>query len=555
MTAFDDIYNSAVFERIRKINRALFPAAALILLFFSSEYNYLLFHAIVEFFAIVVAWSIFVITWNSRHVMDNAYFLFMGIGFLFIGAIDFLHVLAYKGMPIFKGYDADLPTQLWIAWQILLAFTFAAAPAYMKHQFDEKAVVTLYAIVCSFLVLFIFKGWFPHCFIEGAGLTPFKKITEILTSVVILASLIPLWRSSHLFSRKVIKMTTYGLLAAAGGKTAFIFYVDVYGLSNLIGHYLMVISFFFIYKAIVETGISQPTDILFRKLKSREMELETAGRSLRAATEELEEIIDIRTRELQAANIQLSNEICEHHETESLLKRRNEELEAMYRRLDDFTRIISHDLREPLRGIYNYTRLMIKDFSDRLNPEGCSLLEDIAELAGRQEERIQAVIQYSRIDLADPKPVDTDLSKVLEDVIEDLRFLIDDACAEIRVVDTLPAVTCDRNLISVVFTNLINNALKYNDKEKKRVEIGYQRKDHMVELFCRDNGLGIDSEDYGLIFRMFTRVHEPHEYGGGSGSGLTIVKKIIEHHQGRIWVDSVPGQGSVFYFTLPDKME
>nr|WP_277876037.1 ATP-binding protein [Chroococcidiopsis sp. [FACHB-1243]] len=121
----------------------------------------------------------------------------------------------------------------------------------------------------------------------------------------------------------------------------------------------------------------------------------------------------------------------------------------------------------------------------------------------------------------------------------------------IRIPRCLPTIECDPVLVSEVFSNLMSNALKYNDKTDPWVEIGYEeRSGGSPILYVRDNGIGIQTHHHETIFKLFKRLHSQDKYGGGTGAGLAIVKKIVELHTGRIWVESVPGAGATFYFSL-----
>lgn len=158
---------------------------SLIGLYLASLYNYLLFHSLAELFSIIIACSIFLMAWNARHIMDNNFMLFLGIASLFVGGIDLVHTLAYKGMNIFPGYDANLPTQLWIAARYLHSFSILSAILLMRRQFKPRAVIMPYLVVTVFSLLSIFV-WpiFPDCYIEGEGLTSFKIISEYIISLI-----------------------------------------------------------------------------------------------------------------------------------------------------------------------------------------------------------------------------------------------------------------------------------------------------------------------------------------------------------------------------------
>lgn len=531
-------------------------------LYACSRYDYLLFHSIAEMFSIAVGWSIFIVAWNARKVTENDFLLFLGIGFLFIGVVDLLHTLSYKGMNVFPGYDANLPTQLWVAWQYLLALAFLVAPGFIRHEMKTSVALGGFAAITAALVASIFGGVFPDCFIEGVGLTRFKKASEILTAVMLLASAGLMWRCRNRFSPKVLKLLVAAVLVAVCAKTAFIFYVSVYGFSNLVGHYLMTISFLLIYKAIVETGISTPSEILFRELKTRETELKATGKALAAATDRLEQQVAVRTRALERINRRLKKEVQARKEAQELLFRRNLDLEEINRELDDFAYMVSHDLREPLRGMFNYAGMLMEDYSGRLDGDGRVMLENMAKLAKRQEAQIAAILRYSRIGRKQPDMSWTDMDGLVREVLEILGPSLEACRTTVRVFGPLPAVRCDRELMAEVFQNLIVNAMKYNDKSEKRVEIGCHDTRRWAQavffpeaggaiggivFFIRDNGIGIERKHYENIFKIFKRLHGRNAYGGGTGAGLTIARKIIDYHGGRIWLSSVPDQGTCFF--------
>lgn len=236
-------------------------------LYFASLYNYLLFHSLVEIFSIVIACGIFMTAWNSRRFLNNSYLFFLGIAFLFIGALDFLHMLSYKGMAVFPDHGADLPTQLWIAARYLQAVSLVCAPFLLWRRTDALFVFSGYSLVTFLLIFSIFTGLFPSCYIEGTGLTPFKKVSEYVISAILLFSALLLLRYRGEFEPKILRLIIWSIILAIGSEFSFTFYINVYGLFNLVGHYLKVVSFYLMYKAIIETGLREPYNLLFRELK------------------------------------------------------------------------------------------------------------------------------------------------------------------------------------------------------------------------------------------------------------------------------------------------
>jgi two-component system, chemotaxis family, sensor kinase Cph1 len=259
----------------------------------------------------------------------------------------------------------------------------------------------------------------------------------------------------------------------------------------------------------------------------------------------------------------------------------NRELENSIQELDSFAYAASHDLKEPLRGIHNFSNLLLKGYAEVLDEVGQSRLRTLIRLTRRMESLIDALLKFSRLGHAELHVQPLDLNQLLNQVLEDLPISRPDMQTEICIPRPLPTVHGDPVLIYEVLINLISNAVKYNDKPQPRIEISYidgkqewgnvnesisrwvdgSPPSHSLShppshpstpytFYVRDNGIGIRERHLNSIFRLFKRLHEQHLYGGGTGAGLTIAKKIIERHGGQIWVESTYGEGSTFYFTL-----
>ncbi|NBD36882.1 MAG: hypothetical protein GVY30_12910 [Chloroflexi bacterium] len=246
-------------------------ALLIIGLYLTSLYNFLLFHTLVEIFSIVIAYSIFVLAWNSQRWLDNNYLLFIGIAYLFVGGVDLLHTFSYGGLQIFTSYDSNLPTQLWIAGRYLQATSLLIAPFFMHRKLNPHWILAGYAVVTGLLVASIFGGIFPTSYIEGVGLTPFKKISEYIISLILILAIWTLWQEEHHFDPRVLRWLILSLVFTIGSELAFTFYIGVYDFSNLIGHYFKIAAFYLIYKALIQTGLRDPYALMFHNLnRSRE---------------------------------------------------------------------------------------------------------------------------------------------------------------------------------------------------------------------------------------------------------------------------------------------
>jgi len=249
-------------------------AGLFVLMFILSRNNYVLFHSFIEMFAIVTACGVFMIAFHSRAYVQNQFFILIGISFLFVACLDFLHLLAYKGMGVFPGNDPDLPTQLWIASRYLHAISFLAAPVFLSVTVKIRNLFFIYTTVTICLILSIFL-WevFPACFITGSGLTPFKIVSEFVISVILLIAIISVSGNKERFDKSVFSLFIASMLTTIASEMAFTLYTDVYGFSNFIGHILKLIAYGLIYKAVIHTGLKRPYDLLFRELKQNEEEL------------------------------------------------------------------------------------------------------------------------------------------------------------------------------------------------------------------------------------------------------------------------------------------
>jgi len=276
--------------------------------------------------------------------------------------------------------------------------------------------------------------------------------------------------------------------------------------------------------------------------------------ALLAAKGALEERVEERTRAL-------AEELRERRRAEAELELKNRDLEASNRELDDFAYIASHDLKEPLRGIHNYAGFLLEDYQDRLDEGGRDKLETLMRLSGRMETLIDTLLHFSRVGRVDLAWSEVDLDAMVRELVDSLQPSLAPAGAEVCLDTPLPTVRCDRARIDEVFRNLIVNAVKYNEAATPRVEIGALPPGSQAGgevpppeagpvFYVRDNGIGIPARHQQVVFDIFKRLHGRDAFGGGSGAGLTIVKKVVERHGGRIWLESSPGEGSTFYFTL-----
>jgi len=264
--------------------------------------------------------------------------------------------------------------------------------------------------------------------------------------------------------------------------------------------------------------------------------------------EELAEGFNRMAGELKGLYTNLENKVKERT---AQLAEANEALAGKNKELDDFTYIVSHDLKEPLRGVKAFTKLLMEDYSGRLDDEGKKYLKTISDSSTRMGRLIEDLLNLSRIGRIRNIEPGVDFNELLSDVKKNLVYALEEKKVNLTIRPDFPKAACDRIRISEVFSNLVSNAIKYTKKDISPViEIGWSDKKDLYEFYVKDNGIGIEKQYYDKIFQIFQRLHAKGEYEG-TGAGLTIVKKIVENHGGKVRVESEVDVGSTFYFTLP----
>ncbi len=247
---------------------------------------------------------------------------------------------------------------------------------------------------------------------------------------------------------------------------------------------------------------------------------------------------------------QSSEELRKAHDVLELrVKERTAELARSNAELEQFAYIASHDLQEPLRMISSYVQLLERRYKGKLDRDADEFIVFASEGALRMQRMINDLLAYSRVGTRGKSFVEVDLEVVLAQALENLHLVI----KEKKVVvthDPLPAAYGDGGQLTQVFQNLMDNAVKFRREEAPRVHISAELKGKEIICGVSDNGIGIAPEFVNRLFVLFQRLHTRKEYPG-TGLGLAICKRIVERHGGKIWVESKPGEGSVFYFTIP----
>lgn len=462
--------------------------------------SYLLFHSLAELFSIVIGISMFAVAWNSQRFQRDSYLMFLGATFLSVAGLDLIHMLAYKGMGVFPEHGPNLATQLWVAARAMEAVCLASAWAVIGRRFSPWLVLGGLGAIFVLLLASIF-AWrvFPVCFVEGVGLTPFKRISEYVICLILLGAIVGLlWRRQAL-EHKVLCLLVAAMVVTIAQELAFTLYQDPYGAWNLAGHCLKIIAFFLIYKAIVETGLARPYDLLFYDLNNAKLAAEQAN----------------------------------------LAK-------------DRFIAALSHELRTPLAPVLALGSSLAGD--SRMPEDLRQDAEIIRRNVGLEVALIDDLLDVTRIangKLAlDRRPIE------LAGIIRDAAAICE---PDLRVkghtltIDTPGApylLEGDSPRLHQVFWNLLRNATKFTPPGG-RITIKASVSDGAVNVSVSDNGIGIPPAAIPRLFAAFEQGERGSGFGG-LGLGLAIAKGVVEMHGGQVSAHSDgPNQGATFTVTFP----
>lgn len=495
----------------------LLSVALLFLYGVTSQYNYILFHSVAEIFSVVVAASIFVVAVNSwKYLETNPYLSIVGVGFVFVAIIDVLHLLSFKGMPVFTDYDYYAP-QFWLAARyleasiMLLAFTVVNT----NIKFRPSTLIIIFGIITTIIIASIIP-WkiFPVAFVPGTGLTDFKIYSEYIIISMNFISMFLLYRNRNSFSRPTVNLFMTSLFLASVMEYCFTMYsadsmADIF---NEIGHIIKIVVFYLVYKAVIQKGFREPTDTLFKNLIEREKELEAA-----------------RLMAVTANNTK-----------------------------SQFIANMSHEIRTPMNTIVGISYLMKKNATkQQLNQ-----INKIEDAAQHLLTVINDILDFSKIE-ADKvviDPVEFSISSMMKNIVT----LVGDKAYNknieliLHIDKYVPQnVYGDRLRIGQILLNYVNNAVKFTESGSITMDIKLLKTDgetYLIRFSVMDTGIGMNQEQLVRMFTAFEQAENSttRKYGG-TGLGLAISKKLAELMDGTVGVESTHGVGSKFWVDLPMK--
>ena len=241
------------------------PLGLAILLVVTSFVDFLLFHTLAELFAIIIAILMCVVAWQMYPFTKNNFLMFLGAGYFWIASLDLVHTLSYKGISILPGVEIGTSTQFWIITRYFEAMLLVSAPWFLTHHLNRKNIFTFFGVsAISVIFIILTTDLFPITYIENQGLTPFKVVSEYIIIAILVAAIIYLKKRENLLDKKIVNVMVVSIALTIGAELAFTFYVDVYGLSNLVGHIFKLFSFWLIFMAMVKTTLKEPFHVMSR---------------------------------------------------------------------------------------------------------------------------------------------------------------------------------------------------------------------------------------------------------------------------------------------------
>lgn len=510
---------------LKKGTAVLLGVLLLWIAYYVSTKNYLLFHTFAEIFTIIISFAIALIVFHNYKNLKNNFIPIIGMTYAFAGIFDLLHTLAYKGLGVFPGVGANLPTQMWIIARYLDGIGMLVAGISFDRTIKPLSILVTYVIVSIMALMAVFY-WqvFPVCFIEGQGLTSFKIYSEYIISLILIAGVILLIRQKNQFHPKVYRLLLIFFLMSICTEITFTLYQHVYGLANFIGHLFKLLAFFFLYRAIVETSLKEPFNFLFYQL----------------------------------------------NQANDLLKANEEKLLAANKELKSYAYIVAHDFRSPLVNLKGFSQELEQTladlkqiihpsagrFSENSQKQINTLLEkDVPEALGfihssvdKMDRMITALLKLSRLGRCELHYEKVHMNELVNVVLRTYNHQLEQKDIQVAV-GPLPNIVTDRLAVEQIFSNLLDNAIKYMEPGRRgQIDVYCTYTGEKVTFCLQDNGRGIAAEDQEKIFGIFQRVGKQDV--SGEGMGLAYVKNLIGQLGGNVSCESKLGVGTKISFTV-----
>jgi signal transduction histidine kinase len=492
-----------------KILRSVFLITVFVLLFDLIVDNYLLFHILAEFFSIIILFTLFTITWNVKKYLGSGYLLFIGLAGLFIGILDLLHTITFKGMniipsPIYYANQFWIATRFFESLVILTGFLFVAK----KEIIRVNLLMLIYGLITGAIILSILVfEVFPACYIDGIGQTPFKIYSEYVIINILFIALYFLSRNKTHFEKDIHQLILWSIIFAIVSEFCFTLYIGNYDFINKIGHVFKILSFYMIFKANVQSGFKKPIETFFHDLK-------------------------ISEEKVKVYNLELEKQIATKNRLFS---------------------IVAHDLKNPFTILMGYTEYLLDNHDSLKVDERKNIIRTVYETSEETYRLLENLLSWSRAqtNTLSWNPVDFDIMELLDEC-----YLLVSGQANLKKIEFIKdyssaIVTADRDMSMTIVRNLLSNAVKFTRKEGK-VTIRTNKADQFLRISIEDTGVGIPAEKITSLLQLDkNQSTRGTENESGTGLGLILCAEFITLNKGELTIESEIHKGSVFSFTLP----
>ncbi len=493
---------------------------------------YVALHNTSEFFSIMVSLCVFSVGWYTYEQSKDRHALFLGVAFLAVGLVDFMHTMANAAMPAFLTPNStNKSTQFWLTARMLSALSFLVSayiyPATQSRWLSKSALMTAALVISglAFIGITFFPVYLPATALPGVGITPLKRFAEFLVIALFFLAGLAYWQRMAKTGNRRHLYYLAAFIICIFSEGMFASYTTGFDTFNVMGHIYKVIAFYLIYKGVFAASVQAP---YINLLKTREQLYKDIARR-----KQVEEDLERHRNGL-----------------EGLVKERTAQLERANRQLESFSSSVAHDLRAPLRTIGTFAHMLGVQIKDKLEPEEKRKLEVIRDKAKKLHQLTEDLLSFSRLGNQVLTIAPIDMKVLAAEVRDELREMHPERNIMMEIA-SLPAGYGDPGLVRQVLANLLANAVKFTKgKPEAVIEVGGREDTDAHLYYVKDNGIGFDMMHHEKLFGIFQRLHGDEKYEG-SGVGLSIVKHIVGRHGGRVWAEGKVNEGAVFYFTLP----
>ncbi len=483
------------------------PFIVSILLIIIAQYNFLTFHTLVELFAIIISFIMFSLAWTTYDFSKNLVLLFLACGYVWIGSLDLLHTLSYKGMNLFVHDGGNMGSQLWIGARYCEALLLFTAPLLAPKAFNKYGLIIVFGSAALCISIMVFLDIFPTTFIDGVGLTPFKIYSEYIIISILCLALFSVFHYGHTISHEEKVLIATSIILTMCAELAFTFYVDVYGLSNIVGHTFKLFSYWLIFHAIILSNLKAPYASLHESQNKLSVALYEANRANQAKS--------------------------------------------------SFLASMSHDLRTPLNAIIGFSDMMrMKAFGPLGNSRYEEYANDIHNSGTLLISLVNDILDLSKIESGKYKLAEDKLNiaALIQLSFRQLSFMAETSGHTLtaNVPTDMPDMLGDERVMMQILNNLISNAIKFTPEKGEITILTTVNTNNCITFSVTDTGVGMSADEITKALKLFEQVDSTlarkHE---GSGLGLYLCSNFMTLFGGTLEIQSTTGMGTAIMLYFP----